>query len=501
MVRYVRRQLQKARDTRGRERGATLLWVASMLVLLLGASAFAVDFGWILLNGSRLQRAADAASLAGVVNLPAAPGAAMIDAVDAAGRNGFPIVVNGATTLTPTVLADNRYKVDMTTTIDTFFLKALGFQDIEIFKTATADYIKPVRLGSPNNTFGGPTSNFWAAINGQYTFKEQGDPYATRCLTTPTSGTPECDTPLNDQFRDWGYFYAIEIGPGSSNLVLELYDPAHQVVPEDVLKLDANGVPVVPPEVVTRAGSPASSTGDRSWMPDFDPRFMDITFRVLAPDQTPFDPFDNVEVCQQTFTANDASVRNRWTSLCGGDSDLQGGLTPGIWLLNIPSPEWEGASSFGVTASVGSGPAPKIYGLFDMSIYVNLSGDEATPWLAEVRPEHEGKTFELDIFDMGDNNGTAWIEIIEPDGSVTDCSWRAGTAFATEGNCRIDISNQRFNGEWLNLTISLDDYKCATTGPPELRCWWKIKIHNEGQAHDRTTWTARISGNPLRLVP
>jgi len=53
------------------EAGLTLIWVASMLVLLLGASAFAVDLGWIYLNGARLQRAADAAALAGVVNLPA----------------------------------------------------------------------------------------------------------------------------------------------------------------------------------------------------------------------------------------------------------------------------------------------------------------------------------------------------------------------------------------------------------------------------------------------
>jgi hypothetical protein len=47
--------------------------------------------------------------------------------------------------------------------------------------------------------------------------------------------------------------------------------------------------------------------------------------------------------------------------------------------------------------------------------------------------------------------------------------------------------------------VPLDGYTCDTT--QALGCWWKILIHNEGQAHDRTTWSARITGNPLRLVP
>jgi hypothetical protein len=456
-----------------------------MLVLLLGASAFAVDLGWIFLNGSRLQRAADSASLAGVVNLPAAPGAAMVDAVDAAGRNGFPIVLNGATTLTPSILADNRYKVDMTTTIDTFFLRAIGFADFEIFKTATAEYIKPVRLGSPDNSFGNGTSdNFWAAINGQYTEKEQGDPYATRCITTPDdTGAARCDFGADNQgpggqFRDWGYFYVIEIGAGSTNLNVEIYEPS---------------------QAVTGSGGSASSTGELSWRDEWTDQWVATTFKLLQPDQTPFDPFDNAVQCSETFDRIDTSGQG-WRTLCSGGVSVPGTLTPGMWLLQIPSPLYEGSSVFGIRAAVGGGPTPRVYGLFDMSIFVNIVGNEASPYLAEVRPEHEGKTFELDIFDMGDNNGNAWIEILEPDGSVTDCSWVADNGeSASMGGCHIDISDRRFNADWLNLTIPLDGYTCNINHA--LGCWWKIKIHNEGQAHDRTTWTARITGNPLRLVP
>jgi hypothetical protein len=483
MVHYVRRQLQKARDTGGRERGATLLWVATMLVLLLGASAFAVDLGWIFLNGSRLQRAADSASLAGVVNLPVSPSGALADATDAAGRNGFPIVLNGPTSLTPSVLADNRYKVDMTTTIDTFFLRALGFAEFEIFKTATAEYIKPVRLGSPDNSFGNGTSdNFWAAINGRYTEKEQGDPYATQCITTPDDdGAARCNpgmSDVNQEFRDWGYFYVIEIAAGASNLNVELFEPGHAVGDD---------------------GGTISDTGDLAWRSNWTQHFITTTFNLHRPDQTPFAPFDNPLECTESFPRI-SSPGQGWLTLCPGSISVPGAVEPGMWLLNIPSPLYEGSSKFGIRATVDGGSVPKVYGLFDMSIYVNIDGGEASPYLAEVRPEHEGKTFELDIFDMGDNDGNAWIEILEPDGSVTQCSWEADNGeSAPLGNCHVDISNRRFNADWLNLTIPLDGYSCDITQP--LGCWWKIRIHNEGQAHDRTTWTARITGNPLRLVP
>lgn len=491
IFRYVRRQIEKAGDTRGRERGATLLWVASMLVLLLGASAFAVDLGWIFLNGSRLQRAADSASLAGVVNLPVSPSGALVDAVDAAGRNGFPIVLNGATTLTPSILADNRYKVDMTTTIDTFFLRALGFSDFEIFKTATAEYIKPVRLGSPDNTFGGPGSNFWAAINGRYTEKQQGDPYATRCMTTPLdTGPARCDTTNEGpggEFRDWGYFYVIEIGAGSSNLKVEIFEPS---------------------QAVNDGGGPAvtGGTGEQAWRPDWSQHFVTTTFKLLQPDETPFAPFDNVEQCSESFPRISTGGQG-WQTLCSDPVSVPGSVDAGMWLLNIPSPLYEGTSMFGIQATVDGGPMPRVYGLFDMSIFVNIVGNEATPFLAEIRPEHEGKTFELDIFDMGDNNGEAWIEILDPDGNVVDCSWSSenGTPSGS-GTCHIAITNfvdgesqPLYNNAWLNTVISLDGYECEIDEP--LGCWWKLKIHNEGQAHDRTTWTARITGNPLRLVP
>ncbi len=61
----------KSRDSRatGRNRGQVLVLFALMLTFLLGTAAFVVDLAWIWVNELKVQRAADAAALAGVVHL------------------------------------------------------------------------------------------------------------------------------------------------------------------------------------------------------------------------------------------------------------------------------------------------------------------------------------------------------------------------------------------------------------------------------------------------
>src|SRR5437899_935377 len=58
------------------DRGQTLVVVALLLTMLLGFVGLAVDVAWYELNLIRMQRAADAAALAGVVYLPGNPTAA-----------------------------------------------------------------------------------------------------------------------------------------------------------------------------------------------------------------------------------------------------------------------------------------------------------------------------------------------------------------------------------------------------------------------------------------
>jgi hypothetical protein len=182
---------------------------------------------------------------------------------------------------------------------------------------------------------------------------------------------------------------------------------------------------------------------------------------------------------------------------------LTGSLTEGIYVLQLPSPLYEGSSKFGVRATVATGPAPKVYGILDMSIHVNFTGGVATPYLAEVRPEHAGKTLEVDIWDLGDVNGPGEITFIDPVGGLANppaCSWTStnGESSGLINDCVVNISNQRFNAEWLYVRIEIPStYTCDPTSATG--CWWRIQIE-ASQPTDRTTWAARISGDPVRLI-
>lgn len=480
---------------RSDERGATLVWLALTLVALIGFSAFAVDLGWVLLNRSRLQTAADAAALAGVVNLPADPTQAIDDAQLATGANGYPI--GPVTAMNTNVIASNSFQVDLTTSVDTFFLQVLGFATMDVFRSATAEYIKPVRLGSPNNQFGGPGENFWAAINGRYTEIQQGDPFASLCINH-AENSPGCSGPTNDQYREEGYYYAVEVenranGQPSNSLTVEFYDGGHYM---------SNGCG-------NNEYCPGSSNpSDTSWRWNWPSgqRGVELEYRLYAPDTTPHDPTDNNNLlCSNTFPVLTGSSQpgqghfNRWNG--SRNCTVGGPLDAGIYVLQFPSPLYEGSSKFGIRATVANGPSPKLYGLLDMSIHVNFDGGSATPYLAEVRPEHAGRTLVVDIWDLGDVNGIGEIRFIDASGGHPACSWDStnGESSGLISSCIIDISNQRFNAEWLSVEMPIpQDYTCDPDTVDG--CWWKIFIQSPGQPTDRTTWKAVITGDPVRLV-
>ena len=142
-----------------------------------------------------------------------------------------------------------------------------------------------------------------------------------------------------------------------------------------------------------------------------------------------------------------------------------------------------------------------LYGINDMSIHVNRAAGAPRPWLAEIIPEHAGKTLEVDIWDIGESD-TMTLKILDPDDNLVDCTWTAtnGQSEPTLGGCSIDVGSRRFNAEWLYLSIPIEEtYTCDPTQTYD--CWWKVDISNMSNPTDRTTWTARVVGNPVRLVP
>src|SRR3989442_10812537 len=84
-----------AGDAWSDDRGQSFVIVALMLAALLGFMGIVIDVGWYEVNLVRVQRAADAAALAGVVYLPGQPANATTAARNEATKNGYTNLAGG----------------------------------------------------------------------------------------------------------------------------------------------------------------------------------------------------------------------------------------------------------------------------------------------------------------------------------------------------------------------------------------------------------------------
>ena len=200
-----------------RERGAVLVLTVSVIMVLLGMAAFAVDFGWIYYNHLEARKTAEAAALAGVVHMPL-PGGQTLNSTTEPWQTAVEVgQLNGYANVTPEAMpSPNQLRVNVSDTIGTFFMAVFGYDTVSISESATAEQLPVLKMGSDESHLGsdppaGVNDHMWVAINGERRKKGSGDPFATRCeySTSRCSGTP------NSEFRDPAYYYAVEVPVGA----------------------------------------------------------------------------------------------------------------------------------------------------------------------------------------------------------------------------------------------------------------------------------------------
>src|SRR5256885_8039171 len=227
----------------GREqRGQTLVIVALMLIPLLGFTGLVSDVAWYEVNLMRIQRAADAAALAGVVFLPNNVVGAQTAAQQEASKNGYTTGAGGVTvTATPEALNNRILGVTVSAPVRSWFARLLGVTQFNARRNARAEFVLPVPMGSPEDYFGinvvcrNPDTSpncprvpsatgagtlvplgFFGGVEARGTERQNGDAYSTYYNGRPT---------LNTGFDPNGYQYIVEFGPGTVNGSVWLYDP------------------------------------------------------------------------------------------------------------------------------------------------------------------------------------------------------------------------------------------------------------------------------------
>lgn len=529
----LRRRARPARRADG-EHGYILLMTAFMMIPILLFTAFAVDLGSWYAQSSRMQRAVDAAALAGVVQLPntADAEAAANAALDA---NHFSHLV-----YIPTFDYPISAGVEMTVTIsvpaDQYFSKPV-IESLTLSRTATAIYNLRIPLGSPANAFGnnlpagctdpvaacaGAQPNLWAAINGPYSSHSDGDPYSTKCATTASSSTT-CSggaNGVNRTYRKTGFLWAVDVPESAvgSPVVVSVYDPA--LGPNAALSENYSG---------------SIRTGFVTSYQMFDYSGSDASIDLAASNG-----MDSLGMCSggtlgyKKFSTGSTSgaiptpnsqYTNAWYPLCTFTPQKAGIYPMQVKSSAIPgvTDKGSGWNGYAVRAVSGSGTQPQTFAMSDMGVWTPTPATTAKFYLSSVGTDYAGHSLVIDLFDPGDGqSGDYFLSVLAPPGGAptnpppggtsTPCAYSLPTATiggaTTEWSptCTVQTRNSaastpnKYNNGWLRISIALPNtYSCTTD------CWWTVSyaFNNTSSGSppsDRTVWVVNVVGDPVHLM-
>jgi Flp pilus assembly protein TadG len=575
------------------DHGYAIILMALVLIPMLGAAAVAVDLGSRYSAAADMQKAADAAALAGVVVLPRGLGAATTEARQVAARNGFVHDPLGPVTVEVSQISSDQVQVTITDSEpDSYFLGNFNTDEI-VSRSATARYVRAIELGSARNFVGtgdilGTTftgndmrtvvttpsgtltaantsslrENIWLAISGRCSSRENGDRFNTvsqsnfsnnlnpRPLSGPSSGTnwvacnPGGAVQANPQLRPptmAGYVYSVAFPTtyDYGQVQLQVWDPRSCNGPSSGQRASSE-----------HGGSEAATS----------------TFTVRTGST---DPFGGTVVSNQSFTPGTSSCTG-WTTLTTvnpaqgstyfvqvqAGTNTNNGTSSNAFALRARVTGRSGAnfwacSSDPIEVSLFDAKCPQVAAVQDMGVLASLStvssGEPAEFFLAEIGDEYSGEQMEITLFDPGE--GAEGLRLKAPDGTFAAFNWRvdcsagvtaptggcsgvapttsldlAGTLLTngsrgcTSGGFDFDfnhdgtndrcvqnpqpggrrLSRSKYNDRPLTLTVDLPDDISAAYGGAT---WWKVEYTTNNAPTDRTTWSVRVHGDPVRLEP
>jgi hypothetical protein len=442
------------------ERGVVLVWMALMMTVLLGAGALGIDVAHLHQVKADAQKAADAAALAGAVYLPENPADGASQAQAIAARNGYTDV-----TATPESSRPSQMNVTVRKRVDNFLAGVLGIGDTEVSASASAEYLKPVAMGSPANQYGndpessdapgtGDYPNLWGNVTASGTGKVQGNAYTSNSCSG--SQTDNCSG-SNSDFDPDGYYYTVHFNaPGTVNL--EIFDPGFVAVSNhcgaNVYNNDLQGAAALPqasvvgwptgatpgpstryrPMTNTNAPPSTANPGNRYCTGDMPFDFSGstptnlptTTYRVVGPAQLAGSPSGASTACQQWsfpgFTGNlpqrltntnaNARINVSPTPQWLGSYFRQWWQIPGCSITGNTGDEFfiqvngaggSGNNNFALRATGSGAGSVSIFGNEKMAIFANAAANtNAEFYLARILPSAAGKALVLNFFDIGD---------------------------------------------------------------------------------------------------
>ncbi len=155
----------------------------------------------------------------------------------------------------------------------------------------------------------------------------------------------------------------------------------------------------------------------------------------------------------------------------------------------------------------------RLSALENLPVFINLGGaSSSTVYLTRLQSVHAGRTLRVELFDIGDTaSGTVNVQIMPPAESGMaswGCSMKLVSAdgvftppSSNATNCSVSgLTRYNYNGAAIRFDIPIPaTYTCDSSSATN--CWTKVSMSfSGGQPTDRTTWSATVLGDPLRLV-
>ena len=197
------------------------------MVVLLGVCAIVIDEGYWFYRKAEMQKATDAAAMAGAGALitgdeNTANSRATADALRYAQLNGYD---NAATNVTVTPTNDKvakRFRVVIRSPYPTFFGSVFGIKKVDLVTAAEASYDRPSQVLIPvtGGNYGVNTGPINIGLYGPEQITNRGDLYSARYTTDADGEIVE-----NEQYRAEGYSFAVTLDSKfGTDATLELYD-------------------------------------------------------------------------------------------------------------------------------------------------------------------------------------------------------------------------------------------------------------------------------------
>jgi hypothetical protein len=371
----------------------------------------------------------------------------------------------------------------------------------------------------------------WANVNGARAAKANGDSFQSLGCA---SGVDGCSGSVNTDYATDGYFYTISVKQSMPSLTVQVYDPVWTNVGLTCTSNFASSttaensfVPAADAGTRYLSGSSRPEcTGDNIYGGS---QVMNTSFTVRSPSANAWDPLSYPVVCQRTFAGYNGTLFDALDQYTTGTTprptyraDIAEGFRRWVTLCTIPNPQlgdylvqvrsniggaFDSANTgnrFSLRAWGADNNAIAISGREKMGIFSNAPGATTEFYLARIPSGSAGQTLRVSLFDVGDSNQNGTIKIIPPAGGSYAGCVAAGPVSGNLTDCTFQVfagSPSPNNGKWQHVSVPIPSgYSCNDADATA--CWVKLQYQYgvSSAPTDVTTWTARLEGDPVRLV-